>query len=106
MANHVRSFILSAYSWAIKSEHDYRSSSPRRFKLVANPAAGIPTEPKIVGTRWLDENDFFQLYRWLECPDAPAHPPYTRAVLILRRTRQRLGESPRLHIDQSDANEK
>lgn len=106
MADHVRSYIRSAYSWAIKSEHDYRSSSPRRFKLVANPAAGLPTEPKIVGTRWLDEDDFVRLYRWLECPDAPVHPPYTRAVRILMLTGQRVEEIARLHVDQSDAKER
>jgi integrase len=105
MADHVRGYIRSAYSWAIKSEHDYRSTSPRRFKLVSNPAAGIPTEPKVVGTRWLDEDEFLRLYRWLECPDAPVHPPYTRAVRILMLTGQRVEEIARLHIDQWDANE-
>lgn len=75
MADHVRSYIRSAYSWAIKSEHDYRTTSPRRFKLVANPAAGIPTEPKVAGNRWLKVDEFVQLYRWLECPDVPVHPP-------------------------------
>jgi hypothetical protein len=45
--------------------------------LVYNPAAAIPTEPKVVGTRWLSEEEFVRLYRWLECPGAPVHPPYT-----------------------------
>jgi hypothetical protein len=54
----------------MKSEHDYRNTSPRRFRPTYNPAAGIPTEPKNVGTRWLDEDEFVRLYRWLECPDA------------------------------------
>jgi integrase len=106
MADHVRSYIRSAYSWAIKSEHDYRNSSPRRFKLVANPAAGIPTEPKVVGNRWLSEDEFVRLYRWLECPDAPVHPPYTRAVRILMLTGQRVEEIARLHADQWDAKER
>ncbi|UPJ50390.1 tyrosine-type recombinase/integrase [Bradyrhizobium sp. 200] len=106
MADHVRSYIRSAYSWAIKSEHDYRTSSPRRFKVVSNPAAGIPTEPKVVGTRWLDEEDFLRLYRWLECPDAPVHPPYTRAVRILMLTGQRVEEIARLHVDQWDEKER
>ena len=74
MADHVRGYIRSAYSWGIKSEHDYRNTSPRRFKLVNNPAGGIPTEPKVVGTRWLDEAEFVQLFQWLECPDSPVHP--------------------------------
>lgn len=106
MADHVRSYIRSAYSWGIKSEHDYRSTSPRRFKLVNNPAGGIPTEPKVVGTRWLDEDEFVLLYRWLECPDAPVHPPYTRAVRILMLTGQRVEEIAMLHVDQWDAREK
>ena len=96
MADHVRSYIRSAYSWGMKSEHDYRSASQRRFRLVYNPAAGIPTEPKNVGTRWLDEEEFLRLYRWLECPDAPVHPPYTRAVRILMLTGQRVEEIARL----------
>jgi integrase len=106
MADHVRSYIHAAYSWGLKSEHDYRSASQRRFRLVYNPAAGIPTEPKKVGTRWLDEDEFVQLYRWLECPDAPVHPPYTRAVRILMLTGQRVEEIARLHVDNWDAEEK
>jgi hypothetical protein len=86
MADHVRSYIRAAFSWALKSEHDYRSSSPRRFNLVSNPAVAIPTERKVVGTRWLDEDEFVRLYRWLECPDAPVHPAYTRAVRIIMLT--------------------
>lgn len=106
MADHVRSYIRSAYSWGLKSEHDYRTSSPRRFRLAYNPAAGIPTEPKNVGTRWLDEDEFLRLYRWLEYPDTPVHPPYTRAVRILMLTGQRVEEIARLHVDQWDAREK
>jgi integrase len=106
MADHVRSYIRSAYSWGIKSEHDYRSTSPRRFKLANNPAGGIPTEPKVVGTRWLDEDEFVQLYRWLEFPDVPVHLPYTRAVRILMLTGQRVEEIAALHIDQWDAKER
>jgi integrase len=106
LADHVRSYIRSAFSWGIKAERDYRNSSPRRFKLVHNPAADIPTEPKVVGTRWLDELEFVQLYRWLECPDTPVHPPYTRAIRILMLTGQRVEEIAALHIDQWDARER
>jgi integrase len=106
MADHVRSHIRSAYSWGIKAEHDYRSASPRRFGLANNPASGIPTEPKVVGTRWLNEDDFVRLYRWLEYPDSPVHPPYTRAVRILMLTGQRVEEIAALHVDQWDAEER
>ncbi len=106
MADHVRSYIRSAYSWGMKSEHDYRTASERRFRLFYNPAAGIPTEPKKVGTRWLDEEEFVQLYRWLECPDTPVHPPYTRAVRVLMLTGQRVEEIAQLHMSQWDAKER
>ncbi|MEA2824718.1 MAG: hypothetical protein QOF03_1200 [Alphaproteobacteria bacterium] len=106
MADHVRSYVRAAYGWGLKSEHDYRSTSPRRFKLIYNPAAGIPTEPKIAGTRWLNEDEFVWLYRWLECPTTPVHPPYTRAVRILMLTGQRVQEIAGLHVDQWDANER
>ena len=69
-------------------------------------AAGIPTEPKVRGTRWLDEDEFSQLYKWLECPDVPVHPPYLRAVRILMLTGQRVEEMARLHVDQWDAEER
>jgi integrase len=106
MADHVRSYVHAAYSWGLKSELDYRSTSQRRFRLVYNPAAGIPTEPMNVGTRWLDEEEFVRLYRWLECPDSPVHPPYTRAVRILMLTGQRVEEIARLHVDNWDAEER
>ena len=106
MADHVRGYVHAAYGWGLKSEHDYRSAAQRRFRLAYNPAAGIPTEPKKVGTRWLDEDEFVRLYRWLECPDAPVHPPYTRAVRILMLTGQRVEEIARLHVDNWDAEEK
>jgi integrase len=106
MADHVRSYVRSAYSWGLKSELDYRSSSPRRFGLHFNPASGIPTEPKVPGNRWLDEAEFVQLYRWLECPATPVHPSYPRAIQLLMLTGQRVEEIARLHVDQWDAAEK
>jgi integrase len=105
-ADHMRSTVRAAFSWGLKAEHDYRSTTPRRFRLVMNPAAGIPTEPKTVGSRWLNEQEFVRLYRWLECPDAPVHPPYTRAVRILMLTGQRVEEIAQLHKDQWDAKER
>lgn len=106
MADNVRSYIRSAFSWGLKSEHDYRSTAARRFRLTYNPAAGIPTEPKTIGTRWLSEEEFVRLYRWLECPDTPVHPSYARAVQIIMLTGQRVEEIARLHVDQWDAKER
>jgi integrase len=106
MADHVRGYVRAAYSWGLKSEHDYRSISHRPFRLFYNPAAGIPTEPKRVGTRWLNEAEFVRLYRWLECPDRLVHPPYTRAVRILMLTGQRVEEIAHLHAVNWDMEEK
>lgn len=106
MADHVRSYIRAAYAWGMKSEHDYRSASPRRFRIPFNPASGIPTEPKVRGTRWLKESEFVQLYRWLECPDTIVHPSYPRAVQLLMLTGQRVQEVARLHVDHWDAGER
>jgi len=106
MADHVRSYVRSAYAWAMKSEHDYRSTSPRRFGVLRNPAAGIPTEPKVVGTRWLQDDEFVRLYRWLENPSSPVHPPYARAVRILMLTGQRVEEIASLNRKQYDRGQK
>jgi len=100
MADHVRSYLHAAFSWGMKSDNDYRQQSVRRFRLPFNPATGIPTEPKVNGTRWLDEDEFVQLYRWLERPDTPVHPSYPRAVQLIMLTGQRVEEIARLHVDQ------
>lgn len=106
MADHVRGYLHAAFNWGIKSENDYRNRSPRRFGLHANPAASIPTEPKVVGNRWLSTREFVQLYRWLEHPSTPVHPPYLRAVRLLMLTGQRVQEIAKLHIDNWDAEER
>lgn len=106
MADHVRGYLHAAYSWGMKSEHDYRSTSPRRFRIPFNPASGIPTEPKVQGTRWLEEDEFVKLYRWLETPDVPVHPSYPRAVQLIMLTGQRVEEIASLNVDQWDAQER
>lgn len=105
MACHVRGYLQAAFNWGIKSEHDYRHQAPRRFGLHVNPAATIPTEPKVVGNRWLTAREFVKLYRWLESPSVQVHPPYLRAVRLLMLTGQRVQEVARLHVDQWDADE-
>lgn len=105
MADHVRSYVRSAYSWGMKSENDYRSTSPRRFNLVSNPAAGIPTEPKKPGERWLREEEWVKMWRWLQNPDVPIHPAYPRAIMLLMLTGQRVQEICTLHVDQYDRDE-
>lgn len=84
----------------MKSDNDYRNTSPRGFRIPYNPASAIPTEPKVQGTRWLDDEEFAQLYRWLECPDTPVHPSYPRALQLIMLTGQRVEEIGRLRVDQ------
>ncbi|AXF51460.1 integrase [Erwinia phage Pavtok] len=105
MADHVRSYIRSAFAWGLKSELDYRSTSPRRFKLIHNPAASIPTEPKVVGTRWLTEAEYCKMWDWLGNPDRPVHLPYLDAMKLLMLTGQRVEEIAALHRDQYDKDE-
>src|SRR3546814_13913505 len=90
----------------MKSDNDYRNACPRRFRIPFNPATGIPTEPKVQGTRWLSDDEFVRLYRWLECPDTPVTPSYLRAVQLIMLTGQRVEEIARFHIDQWDAGER
>lgn len=106
MADHMRAYIRAAFSWGLKSELDYRNPSPRRFRLIHNPAGSIPTEPKVVGTRWLDEPEWCQLWWWLENPDRPVHEPYLRAMQLLMLTGQRVQEICTLHVDQYDREER
>lgn len=106
MADHVRSYIRSAFSFGLKSELDYRSTSPRRFRLVHNPAASIPTEKKNPGNRFLTEEEWCQLWWWLECPDRPVHEPYLKAMQLLMLLGQRVEEVCTLHTDQYDREEK
>lgn len=105
MADHVRSYIRSSYSWAMRSELDYRSTSPRRFRLVHNPAVGIPTEPKVVGTNWLDEPEWCRLWWWLTNPDRPVHEPYLRAMQLIMLTGQRINEISNLRAEQYNRDE-
>lgn len=100
MSDHVRSYIRSAYSWGLKSELDYRSTSLRRFRLYSNPAAAIPTEPKVAGERWLREDEWVRLWRWLEYPDVDVHPSYPKAMQLLLLLGQRVQEVCTLHKDQ------
>ena len=106
MADHARGYIRSAYSWGIKSDNDYRRQGPRRFHLDRNPAADIPTEPKQVGTRWLDVEEFREVFRWLEAPDSTVTPRYTVAVRVLMLTGQRVREITQLRTDQWNSAER
>lgn len=99
LADHVRAYIRSAYSWGLKTEHDYRTTSPRRFNLVSNPAAAIPTEPRVRGQRWLHEDEWKVLWDWLEHPTRVSHPSYFKLIQLLMLTGQRVEEIAKLRAE-------
>lgn len=87
MADHVRGYIRAAYSWAIRAQNDYRSdTADRRFDLRINPAAGIPTEPKVSGDRWLEVHELRAFVRWLDNyqPIPGKRPVWPHNLICLR----------------------
>lgn len=64
-ADHIRSFIRSAFEWGMRADNDYRSDKPKRFLVEVNPAASIPPEPKKIGQRYLSVDELRTFWRWL-----------------------------------------
>lgn len=64
-ADHVRSFVRSAFEWGIRSDNDYRTDKPRVFRIDLNPCAAIPPEPKKAGNRYLSVDELRVFWRWL-----------------------------------------
>lgn len=106
MADHVRGYIRSAFGWGIRSERDYRVVTAARFQLSANPAEGIPTEPKVAGTRWLTKDEFVQVWRWLEEPGTPLTSHYLVALRIIMACGTRVTEIASLRTGQWDSAER
>lgn len=106
MADHMRGYIRSAFAWGMRSEMDYRNTSPRRFKLIHNPADAIPVEPRKAGTRWLNEVEWVQVWQWCEQPDMRLHKAYLRAIQLLLLTGQRVEEVCHLRAEQYNSEEK
>lgn len=85
MADHMRSYVRSAYGWALKTERDYRHNAPKRFYLERNPVAEIPTEPKVAGTRWLSVDELRCFWLWLHIRE----PHNLRANHSIQESNQR-----------------
>lgn len=109
MACHLRSYIRSAYGWAIKAQNDYRNrSTDKRYRLTYNPAENIPTEPKVPGVRWLSPVELRAVWQWLENGGEPV--PGKAATLksnlvciqLIIATGQRVEEIARLRPEMVD----
>lgn len=102
MADHMRCYIRAAFSWALKSEHDYRFETAGRFRLTGNPAALIPAEVKEAGQRWLSEEELSRFWHWLATGGGPKNAnrnlsPMAYPVLqLIAATGQRVEEICRL----------
>jgi integrase len=106
MADHMRSYVHSAFAWGIKSERDYRQDIPKRFFIDANPAADIPSEPKTPGTRWLSVDELRTFWRWLHVLEpynpracAPVLETNLKALRLVLLTGQRVEMITELHRD-------
>lgn len=102
MADHMRTYIRSAYSWAIRAQNDYRANVRDRFHLTVNPADHIPTEPKVPGERWLTVDELRAFWRWLGTGgikniNRNTDPRNFTLVKLLILTGQRVEEVARIH---------
>jgi len=67
LADHARGYIRAAFSWAIKSQNDYRNANTdRTFELRLNPATSIPVEAKGKGDRWLEAAELREFLQWID----------------------------------------
>lgn len=64
-ADHVRSYIKSAFNWGIKADNDYRTDKPKRFLIPFNPAQAIPAEQRKSGERYLNVEELRVFWKWL-----------------------------------------
>lgn len=103
MADHMRSYVRSAYGWALKAARDYRTMATDRYHLSGNPAEHIPSEGKTSGERWLDTAELRQFWRWLAAgggvknPNRNINPLAYPALQMIACTGQRVEEICRLH---------
>jgi integrase len=68
-ANAVRAYILAAFAFGLRAEHDFtRASAGVRWGLKTNPAAAIPVDggASNPGNRFLSPAEFGSLWKWLD----------------------------------------
>lgn len=97
-----RSYIASAFQWAIESANDYTVAERQDWGLAINPASGVPRDQGAVKTR--DRNLTAPELRMLWADTAPDAPGFTletaACIRILIGCGQRVQET--LRIDGKD----
>jgi integrase len=100
MAESMRAYVSAAFTWAIKSQRDYRSRTVDIYRLKANPAEYIPAEPKVPGDRWLSLDEMRAFWDWNDTETQEKNI----LVKLLMVTGQRTEEILRLHRDMINCN--
>ena len=106
MAHNTRAYISAAYSFGMKSEHNYtRQEVKGRWGIKTNPVAAIPTDPAAlrVGERFLAIPEFRTFWEWLAAN-------YQRSTMapalhLIMSTGQRVQEILRIteaHFDRAE----
>lgn len=99
-ADKIRTWMRSAFRWALVASNDYRTTTNHQWGILSNPVDSVPRDRQAVtpGQRWLSPEEFVALLRWCRERDT-----YGRTVLeLLALTGQRAGEIRGLHADQWD----
>lgn len=93
MAHNVRAYVGAAFSFGMKSEHDYtRQDGGGRWGIKTNPVAAIPTDTEAlrVGERFLTPAEFRLFWEWLVANRARSDCAV--AVQLIMATGQRVQE--------------
>lgn len=103
-----RSYIHSAYEWAIKSTNDYTDDHRRDWGITTNPAAAVPRDAGAVGTRDrnLDAAELKALWGAMRPGNNRFAPETAACVRVLVACGQRVQETLRLEAHEIDLQER
>lgn len=99
-----RSYIASAYNWAMKSANDYTAEHRQDWGITTNPGAMVPKDAGAIGTRDRNLSALELQAVWAAtAPDAPGFSPEIAVCIrMLIGCGQRVQET--LRIDGSEIN--
>lgn len=92
---HLRSYVVTAWDWAVSSRYDYRGHAID-YGITENVASLLPTAPRVAALdRVLSEDELRTLWRTLDL----AHPTHRVLALIIAMGGLRVGEIALTQID-------